>query len=186
MAVTELIHAHGYEGAMKRLFEWGFTMGHAYLLRMERELKKFKLDVPTLKFFGRAAWYLFSGTDPEIEVNEKKVEEGSYFEVIVRDRESPWDSGFKLGKKAAFYPAGAYEGASNTFALIVAGGKWYAVCRNTKSLAAGDDYTEIFNVYIPVNRPPNKVINDYSQLFDFLDLEYSLKLYEKTFGPLRK
>ncbi len=182
MAVTELVKVYGYEEAMKRLFEWGYSMGHAYLLKMEKDIQRFPVSVNSMKFLGRAAWYIFSGNDPEIIVEEHKVEEGSYFLVIVRDKESPWDAGFKLGKKVAYYPAGAYEGASSTFALISGKGRWYAIARNTKSLAAGDPYTEIYTVYVPKGRSREKVMKDFPELFEELSYDFSARLYRSTFG----
>ncbi len=184
MAVVEMVRAYGYEEAMRKIFEWGYAMGHAYLLRLESELEHFDMSPASIKLLGRSAWYMFSGNDVETHVETREVDGKKIIIFRLRDPESPWDKGFKLGKKVAYYPAGAYEGASAVYALIVGKGNWMTFARNTKSLAAGDPYTEIVNVYVEKGLPREVVERELKDFFDdIISYDYSLELYKKIVAP---
>lgn len=178
MAVTEMIKAYTYNEAMRRLFEWGYIMGHSYLLRLSKEIEKFKFDEKTTKLIGRIAWYMFSGTDPEVKVETRDFYGKKSMILYVRDSDSPWDKGFTIGKKVAYYPAGAYEGAANTFLLLTTKGETVSFSRNTKSLSAGDEYTEITTIYVPKSARLEEIEKVYPGFFDdIITFEDSQRLY---------
>jgi len=181
MAVTEMYRHYGYEEAARRLFEWGYVMGHSYMLRLEKDLARFNMDAPTIKLIGRMAWYMFAGNDPETLIETREEEEGTVFILRVRDPNSPWDAGLKLGKKVAHYPAGAYEAAGNTFAEIVTGGKWRTFTRNTKSVAAGDPYTELVHIMVPTSMPKERVFELFPEHFEEISYDFSDQLYKRFF-----
>jgi len=183
MAFVEMTKAYGYEEAARRLFQWGYAMGHAYLLRLEKEIEQFDLSPASIKLLGRSAWYMFSGNDPETIVETREVNGKTFILYRVRDPHSPWDEGIKTGKKAAIYPAGAYEGASNVYALIVGKGKWVTYARNTKSLSAGDPYTEIAGIYVPKDTAKEEIESVLPGFFDEFSYEFSRELYKKIIAP---
>ena len=184
MAVTEMIKAYGYEEAMKRVFEWGYIMGHAYLLRLEKDVEKFSHNEITTRLIGRTAWYIFSGTDPEVIVEKHDFFGKEALLLIVRDRNSPWDKEFTIGKKIAYYPAGAYEGAANTFTLIVEKGRIKCFSRNTKSLSAGDECTEIVTIYVPKEATKEQIEKVFPGfLNDIVSYEMSEELYKRVVSP---
>ncbi len=181
MAITEIVKIYGYEEAIRRLFEWGYVMGHAYVMRLRKDIERASVSAQTIKFLGRLAWYLFAGTDPEVEMTIREVDEGPMYVLTIRDDKSPWDMGVKMGKKIAYYPAGAYEGAGNTHSILAGGGKWRVYTRLTKSMSAGDPYTELVHIYAPANRPPEKIVEDFPGLFEEIPIEFSEELYRRTF-----
>lgn len=183
MALVEMVKAYGYEEAVRKIFEWGYLMGHAYLLRLEKEVEQFGFSPQSIKLLGRSAWYIFSGNDPENGVEEHRVGDTRIIVFWLRDPHSPWDEGFKLKRRAAIYPAGAYEGASNVYALITTKGEWVAYARNTKSLAAGDPYTEITVAYAPKETPSEAIESVLPGFFDELGYDYSRQLYRKIVSP---
>ena len=180
----ELVKAYGYEEAIRRLFEWGYVWGHACLLKLEKDIEKFPFEAKSLKIIGRVAWYIFSGTDPtEVVIEERDIDEKPWFILQVRDENSPWDRDFSFGKRIAHLPAGAYEAASNVFSILCGKRQWYCISRNTKSLAAGDPYTEITTLYIPKDTPKEIVIELFPNLFEDISYEFSRDLYERVISP---
>ena len=181
MGFKELADLLGYERAYRRLFEWGYAMGHSYLMRMETQLERFSVRVSDVRFLARAAWLQFSGSDPQVEVEERPAVGGSYIVIRLVDRTSPWAEGVEAGRMICAYPVGAYEGASNTFAILK-GREYYCVCRETACLARGDDRCEFYTVYVPRETPRERVVQDFPELFEHLDMGFSEELYRRVFG----
>ena len=186
MAVTEMSEALGLEEAPQRMFEWGYAMGHAYLLKLEKDVKAYPPDVRTVRFIGRLAWYMFSGNDPQVEAWEAVTPEGKWFHLRVRDPKSPWASGVSMGRRICHYPAGAYEAAGNTFFAFVEDFGHYVISRETKCIAKGDEHCELTWVAIPRGVSLDKALEqagrDFGDALDEVPIEVTRRLYSKVFG----
>lgn len=190
MAVTEMLEKYGYPAAALRLFEWGYAMGHSYMLRLEKEVEKLKPDPKVTRMVAWIAWYTFSGTKPQIE--QRVVPEPGFpyptSVTYVRDANSPWDQEILLGeyRKASHYPAGAYEAAGNTYSVFSVGGALRTFARITKAISAGDSYTELTFVTVPAPLATEDYIEKLVPGF-FAEIPYSKsrELYEKYFGQWR-
>jgi len=180
MAVTEMFEALGFEEAPKRIFEWGYAMGHAYLLKLEKDVKAYPPDLRTIRFIGRLAWYMFSGNDPQVEAWETETSEGRWFHLRVRDPRSPWASG------VSHYPAGAYEAAGNTFYALVEDFGHYVISRETKCIAKGDEHCELTWVAVPKGVSLDKALEvvgrDFGDALEEVPPDVTRRLYSKTFG----
>ncbi len=184
MTVTEMRDFLGREKANLRIFEWGYAMGHAYLLKLGgRDIARYPPSQKVIRVIGRAAWYMFSGRDPEAESEERRAVGGNYIIVRFRDRRSPWASEIETGDKICYYPTGAYEGASNTYMSLAPGEtRYYTVVRETACLAAGDEYCELTLVAVPKQTPRERVVEDFPELFADVSMDASRELHEKYFG----
>jgi predicted hydrocarbon binding protein len=145
----DLMEEQGYEKAARKMFSWGYSMGHEYMLTLTKDVEKLKPfeDTPLV---AKLAWYFFSGRslagvkDWWEEWLDKRV-----YLLKFWDDDSPWCRGIELsGKKMCFYPAGAYEGAYQTAQLIM-GLDRVAIVRETACKASGDDRCEFLIIDLP-------------------------------------
>ncbi|QOJ79138.1 hypothetical protein IG193_01360 [Infirmifilum lucidum] len=187
MAVTEMLEKYGYPATALRLFEWGYAMGHAYMLKLERELEKLKPEPKVTRMVAWLAWYMFSGTKPKIE--QRVIPEPGFPYPVsvtyVRDPNSPWDQEIFLGeyRRASHYPAGAYEAAGNTYGVLVTKGAIRTLARITKAISAGDKYTELAFVTVPAQLASEDYIESLVPgFFSEIPFKKSQELYEKYFG----
>ncbi len=181
MVIIEFKGAFGYEGMARKLFYWGYESGHEFLMRMERDVTRFSLNERSLRFLARMAWYLFAGNDPMVEVRRERAEGGEWMVIRVRDPKNPAALGIEMGHKVSFYEAGAYEGASNTFALLK-GGDYRVVARETRCLARGDECCELLVVYLPRGVPFKAVEDRYPEAFAEIPADYSEELFRRFFA----
>ncbi len=186
MAVTEISESLGPEESARRLFEWGYAMGHAYLLKLEKDMRAYPPNLRTVRFIGRLAWYMFSGNDPQVEAWEEQGPGGPWFHLSVRDPKSPWASGVSMGRRICHYPAGAYEAAGSTFFALVEDLGHYVVSRETKCIARGDEYCELTWVAVPKSVPLDEAVRRlrprFGDSFEEIPPEMTADLYRKVFG----
>jgi len=187
MAVTEMLEKYGYPATAERLFEWGYAMGHSYMLKLEKEVEKLKPDPKVARMVAWLAWYTFSGTKPRIE--QRVVPEPGFPYPVsvtyVRDPNSPWDQEIYLGehRRASHYPAGAYEAAGNTYSFFAVKGALRTFARITKAISAGDSYTELTFVTVPSPLATEDYIEKLVPgFFSEIPFRKSQELYEKYFG----
>lgn len=144
-----LLEEKGYEEAAEKMFSWGYSMGHEYMLTLTKDIEKLKpfKDTPLV---AKLAWYFFSGRSLSgIKDWWERWMERDIYLLSFWDEDCPWCRGVELpGKRTCFYPAGAYEGAYQTAQLIL-GLDRFAVVREIACKAAGDEKCEFLIVDIP-------------------------------------
>ena len=191
-SLTELIDLVGFEMAIKKIFAWGFSIGHEYMLTLVKDIEKLKPFEET-EIIAKIAWYMFAGRFPTGTDSRWEVWDG-YRVFIARfwDDECPWCKGVRLPVKKTIcaYPAGAYEGAYQTSQVILYTAKKldterFAIVREVKCRAAGDDTCEFWIVDFPREREEvlmklfAKAKEKYPELFKVIEPEYSLEIRKK-------
>ena len=183
MTLKEMTELEGDRGALRKLFEWGYSMGHGYLLRLENDIKgRFRVDPDGIAYIGKGSWYLFCGSDPEISVEKVGLAGRLVIVFTLRDSDCPWCKGLSHSVPMCAYVTGAYEAASNVFSLMASEGDYYAISRETKCKATGNPFCEITTLFIPKQIPREAVVEKFSELFTDFDMEFSRRLYEETFA----
>lgn len=165
---------------IKKLFEWGYMAGHAYMLELKRDFERAPIAKSTLKILGKLVWHLFSHVDPEVKVEEKSAEEGRIYVLRVRGGGLSWDEEESRG--VAYYLAGAYEGLGNTYAVIASDGGWRVYARPICPGDIGCSHVELVHIYAPAYVSEDEIASSFPGLFDELPVEYSDKLYAKILG----
>ncbi|RLE93893.1 MAG: hypothetical protein DRN04_05365 [Thermoprotei archaeon] len=148
MALTEMMDKYGAEEALRKIFRWGYEMGHKYALRLGKDLKRYTNIFKDSPFFGRLGWYLFSGNIPQVEVHVIEIEGYKVLEIFVRDYNCPWCLGFEYSYPICSYPCGTYEAGTLTwFMLIGKIDEYCAITRESKCKARGGPCCKLSVVY---------------------------------------
>jgi len=191
-ALRELMDLMGYEEAIKRIFTWGFSMGHEYMLTLTKDIEKIKPFEET-EIIAKVAWYTFAGRIPAGTDSGWEVWDGyRIFIAKFWDDDCPWCRGVRLPikKPICAYPAGAYEGAYQTSQVILYTAKKldterFAVVREIKCKAIGDDRCEFWIVDFPrVGEEEQKELlkkarEKYPDLFKSIEPEFSFEVRRK-------
>lgn len=191
-ALTDLIETVGIDEALKRIFAWGFSMGHEYMLSLMKDIEKLK-PFEDSGMIAEIAWYMFAGHFPSGTETRWEVWDG-YRVFIVRfwDENCPWCRGVRLPvkKPICVYPAGAYEGAYQTSQVVMYSTKKieterFAMARELKCKATGDNMCEFWIIDLPYINDQvlaqliEEAVKRYPQLFATIKPEYSKGLREK-------
>jgi len=181
MAYTEIINTYGVEEGLKRIFRWGYEMGHEFLLRTKRDLERYKVSPKSTEFIGWTAWYIFAGNKPITSVREVEIDGYKVIELKVRDPNCPFCSGISAKNPVCIFNGGTYEAAGCTFTKLF-DPRFSAIARETKCKAMGDEYCEITYLTYPKKLGFNKVVKHFGYMFKYIDAEYSRQLYREIFG----
>jgi len=177
-AIKAKVRVRGH--VIKKLFEWGYMAGHAYMMELKRDFERAPIAKGTLKVLGKLVWHLLSRVDPEVKVEERKTEEGRIYVLRVRGTGPSLDEEERKG--VAYYLAGAYEGLGNTYTVIASDGRWKVYARPVCSGSLGDSRVELVHIYAPTCVSEGEIADSFPGLFDELPVEYSDKLYAKILG----
>jgi len=169
--VKELTKEIGYQEAAKRIFEGAWQLGHEFMLELSPMLKP---DVTLIKGYGHAAWVLFAGKKPD-ELIYREIQIGDYkvHELILRDYDSPFSRNIRFKHKFCMFPAGAYQGASQTWAYITKQ-PYKTIARETKCKAVGDPYCELTLWVVPEDMPEEEVRKARPEWFEEIPLGFKL------------
>jgi predicted hydrocarbon binding protein len=85
------------------------------------------------------------------------------------DDNSPFCRNISFPHKFCQFPAGAFQGASQTWAALTHDGALHTHCRETKCKAVGDPYCELTLVIIRKEIPIEFLQNHMPELFEDID-----------------
>jgi len=152
LLVQSLSETIGPEDALEKVFEGGMSLGHEFMMELSAVLEK---NVERVPAYGEAAWMMFAGKTPTEQTFEKLTVEGEeVWKYTLRDDDNPFCRNIAFPRRFCQFPAGAYQGASQTWAALTHNGDLHTLCRETKCKAVGDEYCEftlvIVNKEIPI------------------------------------
>ncbi len=148
LLVQSLSEAIGPEQALTKVFDGGMALGHEFMMELSAVLEKKIERVPA---YGEAAWLMFAGKSPTSHTFEKLEIEGEVvWKYTLIDDDSPFCRNISFPHRFCQFPAGAYQGASQTWSALAREGEFHTICRETKCKAVGDEHCEL--TLIIVNR----------------------------------
>ncbi|NWF96978.1 MAG: hypothetical protein HXY34_12625 [Candidatus Thorarchaeota archaeon] len=131
----------GTSAGPKHVFEGGMSLGHEFMMELSAQLEG---DFERIPAYGEAAWIMFAGRTPTKQSYEKvEVEGETVYIYTLQDDDSPFCRSISFPMKFCWFPAGAYQGAAQTWSALTMNGDYHVICRETKCKAVGDDCCEL-------------------------------------------
>ncbi len=165
--LTELV---GPEEAMKRVFEGGLTLGNEFMIELSAHLIN---DIDTVPAYAEAAWILFAGKKPTWQKFEKKNIDGT--DVWIHrwgDADCPFCRNIQFPHKFCNFPAGAFQGASQTWSALTNDGEFHSLVREIKCKAQGADECEWLLVMVRKDVPLEFLKDNMPEMFEELQLGF--------------
>ncbi len=135
------IEALGPEEGFRTIFEGGMSLGHEFMMELSAHLEPAFERIPA---YGEAAWLMFAGRTPTGQsFTSEKMDDETIWIYRLQDEDCPFCRNISFPHKFCWFPAGAYQGASQTWATLVHDGAYHTLCRETKCKAVGDPYCEL-------------------------------------------
>ncbi|TXT54513.1 MAG: hypothetical protein BAJATHORv1_60009 [Candidatus Thorarchaeota archaeon] len=172
LLMTSLLDIVGPEKSLQMVFEGGVQLGHEFMMELSAHLEP---DVGRIPAYGEAAWIMFSGHKPteqtleEIEIDGKEAHLYTF-----TDDDSPWCRDISFPHKFCQFPAGAYQGAAQTWSMLTRDSEYNILSRETKCRAAGDNYCEFQVYFIPQEIDLTTVKETYPHLFEEISTGFSV------------
>ncbi len=168
--ITELVSAYGVKEALNKIFLKAWEMGHEFMLELKSVLPK---DVDMIPAIGHAAWLLFSGREPTKITFDKNYKVGEYtlLKLTLIDENSPWCRGIESKFPFGVFPAGAYQGASQTWSVLTRH-DFKTFARETKCKATGDPYCELTLLFAPHDMPIEVLKKEHPEFFEWISIGF--------------
>jgi hypothetical protein len=167
LLMNELVEALGPHAGMKKVFEGGMNLGHEFMMELSAQLESTEERIPA---YGEAAWIMFSGKKPTTQSFEKKTIEGEeIFIYTFTDEDSPWVRNISFPHRFCQFPAGAFQGAGQTWSSLMREGEFHVITRETKCKAVGDPFCEFIFVLIRKELPLSFLEKHMPELFEDID-----------------
>lgn len=167
LLMNELVETLGPKEGMKRTFEGGLNLGHEFMMELSAQLEPHMSRIPA---YGEAAWIMFSGKKPTTQSFEKKIIAGEEIWVYVfTDDDSPWVRNISFPHRFCQFPAGAFQGAGQTWSTLMRHGEFHVISRETKCKAVGDPFCEFVFVLLNKDIPISFLKEHMPQLFEDID-----------------
>ena len=167
LLVQSLVEIEEPMTALTKVFDGGMALGHEFMMELSAVLEN-KFD--RIPAYGEAAWIMFAGKAPTEQHFEKIDIEGEEVWVYkLIDDDSPFCRNISFPHRFCQFPAGAYQGASQTWAALTQDGNYHTLCRETKCKAVGDQYCEL-TLYILHKDIPIEFLKQHRpELFEDID-----------------
>ncbi len=162
--LTELA---GPEEAIRRIFEGGMKLGNEFMVELSAQLED---DIDLVPAYAEAAWIMFAGKAPTDHSFEKKEIDGH--EVWIyhwSDDDCPFCRNIQFPHKFCAFPAGAYQGAAQTWSALVNDGAFHALAREVRCKAQGADACEYILVMVKKETPIELLKEHMPDLFEVIE-----------------
>ena len=144
--VKEFVKMYGKKEGIERIFREAAEIGHEFMIELSANLKE---DFRSIPAYAQAAWEMFSGHEPShIEFGKAKIEEHEVLYVKFQDKNCPWCENILAEHNLCVFPAGAYNGAGQTWAELT-GNPYNIFVRETQCKATGAPYCEWIFIACP-------------------------------------
>lgn len=164
LLVQSLSEAAGTEKALEQVFEGGMSLGHEFMMELSSVLEKSIDRVPA---YGEAAWLMFAGKAPTEQSFERlEIEGEEIWRYTLIDNDSPFCRNISFPNRFCQFPAGAYQGASQTWSALTHEGGFHTLCRETKCKAVGDGHCELTLLIIRKEVPIEFIQVHFPQMFE--------------------
>ena len=167
--VKELVEAHGVKEGIKKVYKAGEQLGHEFMMELSTHMVK---DVKATPAYVIAAWETFTGHKPSsVEFKEIEIEGYKGYKTVFRDKNCPWCKNISFDTHFCVFPAGTYNGATATWAVITKTPLKMLV-RETKCKAVGDEYCEWTFYTLPEDAPIEIIKKLHPDWFEIIDSGY--------------
>ncbi len=173
LLVEQLTEALGPDQAFERIFEGGLQLGHEFMMELSAHLDPAFERMPA---YGEAAWILFAGKAPTWQ-QFQKTEIGGKEAYIYQwaDDDCPFCRNIRFPHKFCAFPAGAYQGAAQTWSALTRNGEHHMLVRETKCKAIGDNRCEFMLVSVHRDVSLEQLRGEMPELFE--DFHYGFVDY---------
>ncbi len=170
LLVESLAEVMGPRKALQRVFEGGMSLGHEFMIELSAHLDPDHERIPA---YGEAAWIMFAGKSPT-EQSYETVEIDGETVYIYRwaDDDCPFCRNIRFPHRFCQVPAGAYQGASQTWAALMHDGAFHTLAREVKCKATGDERCEFIMVMVRKEVPVSFVQKHMPELFEDIQLGF--------------
>ncbi len=164
--VKELIQAVGEKEAMEKIFRAAANLGHEYMLELSSLLEG---HIDTMPAYAQAAWLMFSGHKLEA-TNYQEIQIGEYTCPALKfvDPSCPWCKNISFESPFCTYPAGAYNGAGQTWAELTDEPYNFFV-RELKCKAQGAKHCEFLFLACPKDMSIDVLKQEKPEWFEYID-----------------
>jgi len=167
--VKTAVESYGLKEGMNRIYRAGEELGHEFMVELAAHMVS---DLKASPTYAKAAWNTFSGHSPShLEFKEIEIDGHQCYIVTFRDDDCPWCRNISFETHFCAFPAGAYNGATATWAIIT-GTPLKFIVRETKCKAVGDEYCEFVYLIVPENMPIEVIKNAYPKWFEIIEEGY--------------
>ncbi|MBD3408382.1 MAG: hypothetical protein GF411_19825 [Candidatus Lokiarchaeota archaeon] len=172
LLMTSLLDIAGPEKSLQTVFEGGVQLGHEFMMELSAHLEPDESRIPA---YGEAAWIMFSGHKPtEQNLENIEIDEKEAFLYTFTDDDSPWCRDISFPHKFCQFPAGAYQGAAQTWSVLTRDGYYNVLSRETKCKAVGDDCCEFKVFFVPQTIDIARMKELYPSLFEEIPTGFSV------------
>lgn len=162
-----LVEKMGPKEGLKIAFEGGLSLGHEFMMELAAHLEK---DINRVPAYVEAAWILFSGHSPTTqEFRKLEIDGVEIHESKFTDKDCPWCRDISFPHKFCQFPAGAFQGAAQTWSALTRNGEYNLICRETKCSAVGDEFCEWTMIFIPKGTSLSFIREHFPELFEDVD-----------------
>jgi len=127
------------------------ALGHEFMMELSAYLEA---DVNRVPAYGESAWMMFAGKAPSGQSFQKvKMGEFEAYEYKLEDDDCPFCRNISFPRRFCQFPAGAFQGATQTWSTLTHDGGYHGVCRETKCKAVGDPHCELTVLLVPKDMP---------------------------------
>jgi len=164
--VKGMVESYGLKEGMNRVYRAGEELGHEFMVELSPHMVDDLMATPA---YAKAAWETFSGHKLS-DLEFREIEIGGYkcLYLVFRDKNCPWCKNITFNTHFCAFPAGAYNGASATWAILT--GKPYKIfVRETKCKAVGDKYCEWTYITAPKDMPIDVLKEAHPEWFEVIE-----------------
>lgn len=164
--VKNAVEAYGLKEGLNKVYRAGEELGHEFMMELSTHLIK---DLKASPAYAKAAWETFAGHKlSHIEYKEVEINGYKCQALIFSDKDCPWCKDISFETHFCAFPAGAYNGASATWAVLTKTPVKIFV-RETKCKAIGDPYCEWTYLVVPEDMPLEVLKEAHPEWFEVIE-----------------
>ncbi len=170
LMIESFVELEGPNAGLKRAFEGGMTLGHEFMMELAAHLED---KIERVLAYGEGAWIMFSGHAPtDASFREFEVDGVKIYEYILNDANCPWCKNIEFPHRFCQFPAGAYQGAAQTWSLLTQDNGLKVLSREIKCKAVGDEFCEWKLLFFPKDTPIEFAKEHFPEMFEDVDTGY--------------
>jgi len=170
LLMHSLVELVGPREALNRVFKGGMSLGNEFMMELSAHLET---DIKRAPAYGEAAWMMFAGRKPtEQSFNKETIGDEEAWVYRLRDEDCPFCRNITFPHRFCQFPAGAYQGAGQTWSALTHQGKYHIICRETKCKAVGDPYCELTFLVIRREVPIEFLMQNRPELFEDVSIGF--------------
>ncbi|MHA1770742.1 MAG: hypothetical protein ACTSYL_00040 [Candidatus Thorarchaeota archaeon] len=170
LLIENLTEMAGEDETILRVFKGGMKLGNEFMMELSAHLIN---DIETVPAYGEAAWILFAGKAPTWQKWEKTEFDG-HKAWIYRwaDDDCSFCRNIQFPRKFCAFPAGAFQGAAQTWSALMNDGAYHVLSREVKCKAQGADACEYVLVLVEKETPLEVLKEHMPELFEDIQLGF--------------